>query len=140
MDAVKALLANGANVNDTTDTDGTTALLEATINGQFDVALLLIDKGADVNKVAKTGFTPLYATINTQWAPKSRYPQPQALQNQKASYLDVMEALLERARIRTSASRRSRSTSLTTTAATRTVVSSRSKARRRSGAPPTRST
>jgi ankyrin repeat protein len=96
LEAVKALLANGADVNDSTDTDHTTPLLEATINGQFDVALLLIDKGADVNKVAKTGFTPLYATINTQWAPKSRYPQPQALQNQKASYLDVMEALLKK--------------------------------------------
>jgi ankyrin repeat protein len=96
IDAVKALLANGANINDTTGTDGSTPLLEATINGQFDVALLLIDKGADVNKGAKTGFTPLYATINTQWAPKSRYPQPQALQNQKASYLDVMEALLKK--------------------------------------------
>jgi ankyrin repeat protein len=96
LEAVKALLANGANVNDTTDTDGTTPLLEATINGQFDVALLLIEKGADVNKVARTGFTPLYATINTQWAPKSRYPQPQALQNQKSSYLDVMEALLKK--------------------------------------------
>ena len=96
LDAVKALLANGANINDTTDTDGTTPLLEATINGQYDVALYLIDKGADVNRVAKTGFTPLYATINTQWAPKSRYPQPQALQNQQASYLQVMEALLKK--------------------------------------------
>lgn len=96
IEAVKALLAAGANINDTTDTDGTTPLLEATINGQFDVALILIEKGADVNRVAKTGFTPLYATINTQWAPKSRYPQPQALQNQKSSYLDVMKALLDK--------------------------------------------
>ncbi len=39
--------------------------------------------------------TPLYATINTQWAPKSRYPQPQAIQNQKTTYLEMMEALLE---------------------------------------------
>jgi ankyrin repeat protein len=96
VDAVKALLAAGADVNDATDTDGTTPLLSATINGQFDVALVLIEAGADVNKGAKTGFTPLYATINTQWAPKSRYPQPQALQNQKSSYLDVMEALLKK--------------------------------------------
>ena len=96
LEAVKALLESGANVNDTTDTDGTTPLLEATINGQYDVALYLIEKGADVNRVAKTGFTPLYATINTQWAPKSRYPQPQALQNQKSSYLEVMEALLKK--------------------------------------------
>jgi hypothetical protein len=37
----------------------------------------------------------LYATINTQWAPKSRYPQPQAVQNQTTSYLEVMGALLK---------------------------------------------
>lgn len=96
VEAVKALLAAGANVNDTTDTDATTPLLEATINGQYDVALVLIDHGADVNHHAKTGFSPLYAAINTQWAPKSRYPQPQALQNQKSSYLDVMKALLDK--------------------------------------------
>ena len=42
--------------------------------------------------------TPLYATINAQWAPKSRYPQPQAMQNQKTTYLELMEALLEAGR------------------------------------------
>src|SRR5262249_26689866 len=79
MAAVIALLDGGANVNDTSDVDHPTPPLEATINGQFDVALKLIERGADVNAAAKSGFTPLYATINTQWAPKSRYPQPQAL-------------------------------------------------------------
>src|SRR5439155_4128385 len=93
--AVVALLEGGANVNDTSDVDRTTPLIMATINGQFDVAMKLIEKGADVNAVAKSGFTPLYATINTQWAPKSRYPQPQAVQTQKTSYLEVMEALLK---------------------------------------------
>jgi hypothetical protein len=39
--------------------------------------------------------TPLYATVNAQWAPKSRYPQPQAVQSQRAPYTDVMEALLK---------------------------------------------
>ena len=41
------------------------------------------------------GATPLYATINTAWAPKSRFPQPEAVQNQKTPYLVVMEALLK---------------------------------------------
>lgn len=95
IDAVVALLDGGANINDTSDVDRTTPLLEAAINGQFDVAMKLIERGADVNIAAKSGFTPLYAVINTQWAPKSRYPQPQAVQTQKTSYLDVMQALLE---------------------------------------------
>jgi hypothetical protein len=67
----------------------------ATINGQFDVAMKLIERGADPNIASTTGMTPLYATINIQWAPKSRYPQPQAIQHQKTTYLEVMEALLK---------------------------------------------
>ena len=91
----KALLDGGANINDTTSVDHTTPLLMATINGQFDVAMKLIERGANPNIASTAGMTPLYATINAQWAPKSRYPQPQAVQNQQAPYLEVMEALLK---------------------------------------------
>ncbi len=93
--AVEALLDGGANVNVATPTDHTTPLLMAAINGQFDVALRLIARGADPNIESTAGATPLYATINQQWAPRSRFPQPQAIQNQKAGYLDVMTALLK---------------------------------------------
>jgi ankyrin repeat protein len=95
VEAVQALLDGGANINEATLTDHTTPLLMATINGQFDVALRLIARGADANIASTAGATPLYATINQQWAPRSRYPQPQAIQNQKAGYLDVMTALLK---------------------------------------------
>jgi ankyrin repeat protein len=95
IEAVAALLDGGANINVATPTDHTTPLLMATINGQFDVALRLISRGADPNIASTAGATPLYATINQQWAPRSRYPQPQAIQNQKAGYLDVMQALLK---------------------------------------------
>ncbi len=94
--AVKALLDGGAKLDDTTSVDHTTPLLLATINGQFDVALELIKRGANPNIASTAGMTPLYATINAQWAPKSRYPQPQAVQNQRAPYLDVMAALLDK--------------------------------------------
>ncbi len=93
--AVVALIEGGAKINDTNYVDRTTPLLEATINGQFDVAMKLLEKGADPNLADKRGMTPLYATINTEWAPKSRYPQPQAVQNQKTGYLELMEALLK---------------------------------------------
>ena len=59
---------------------------------------MLIERGANVNVASTAGVTPLYATINAQWAPKSRYPQPQAVQNQKTDYLELMEALLEEGR------------------------------------------
>ncbi len=95
VEAVEALLDGGAKVNEATLTDHTTPLLMAAINGQFDVALRLISRGADPNIASTAGATPLYATINQQWAPRSRYPQPQAIQNQKAGYLEVMTALLK---------------------------------------------
>jgi len=95
VNAVLALLDGGANINDTSGVDRTTPLLMATINGQFDVAMQLIARHADPNIASTAGMTPLYATINAQWAPKSRYPQPQSIQNQRTPYTDVMEALLK---------------------------------------------
>ena len=96
VEAVKALLDGGADINDATVVDHTTPLLLATINGQFDVAKLLIERGANVNATSTAGATPLYTTINAEWAPKSRYPQPQAVQNQKTDYLEIMEMLLQK--------------------------------------------
>src|SRR5262249_14702467 len=52
--------------------------------------------GADVNMQSTVAMTPIYAAINAQWAPRSRYPQPQAVQNQQTSYLDLMAALLKK--------------------------------------------
>jgi ankyrin repeat protein len=95
VEAARALLDGGADINDTSRVDHTTPLLIATINGQFDVAMLLVQRGANPNIASNVGMTPLYATLNTQWAPKSRYPQPQAIQNQKTPYLELMKALLD---------------------------------------------
>ena len=95
VEAARALLDGGADINDTSRADHTTPLLMAAINGQFDVAMLLVQRGANPNIASNVGMTPLYATLNTQWAPKSRYPQPQAIQNQKTTYLDLMKALLD---------------------------------------------
>ena len=48
------------------------ALLVATINGQFDLAGLLLERGANPNLAAENGVAPLYAAINLQWAPRAR--------------------------------------------------------------------
>jgi ankyrin repeat protein len=94
-DAVVALLDGGADINVRTKIDSTTPLLSAAINGQFDVAMTLVKRGADVNLASTHGNTPLFAVINSQWAMRSRFPQPQAVQNQKTPYLDLMEAILK---------------------------------------------
>ncbi len=95
-EAAEALLDGGADIDQASLSDGTTPLLMATINGQFDLALRLIERGANPG-IASTlnGATPLWAAVNARWQPRTRYPQPQEMGLQKATYLDVMEALLE---------------------------------------------
>ena len=96
IEAALSLLDAGADVNQVSASDATSPLLMATLNGHFDLALLLIERGADPTLAASTdGATPLFAVLQTQWAPKSRYPQPRAHDLQKAEYREVMEALLE---------------------------------------------
>ena len=89
-----ALLYAGADINRVSG-DHTSPLQIATMNGHFDLALRLIERGADPNVATDAGATPLFAALNLQWAPRARYPQPRAHDQQEATYLDVMEALLE---------------------------------------------
>jgi ankyrin repeat protein len=96
IEAVTALLEAGADVNQVSAGDRTSALLVATINGHFDLAKFLLDKGADPTMTAENGVAPLYAVLNCQWAPKSNYPQPRAYLQQKLTYLDLMSALLDK--------------------------------------------
>ena len=93
-ETVAALLDGGAGVNQARPTDGTTPILEAAINGHYDLVLRLLERGADVDQASVHGATVLYAIINKQWAPRSRMPQPTYHQQQRSSYLEVMEALL----------------------------------------------
>jgi ankyrin repeat protein len=94
--AAMALLDAGADVDQPSAGDRTTPLLIAAINGHFDLALRLLERGADPNLANTSGATPLYATINAVWAPKSRYPQQWAFAAQRTGYLDMMKALLEK--------------------------------------------
>ncbi len=96
LDAVQALVEAGADVNQLTGGDRSSPLLVAIINGHYDLAMWLLEHGADPRLAADNGVTPLYAVLNCQWAPKALYPQPRAYEQQKTSYLDLMKALLER--------------------------------------------
>ncbi len=95
LEAVRALLDGGAPIDQTGSGDSTSPLLVSIINGEFDLAMFLIERGADPNLAAGgNGATPLWAAVNTQWQPRTRYPQPQEMEQQKATYLEVMKALL----------------------------------------------
>jgi len=96
-DVASALLEAGADVNQRTAGDQSTPLVIAIINGRFDLARQLLDKGANPNLAqVNNGVTPLYAALNCQWSDKALYPQPRAFEQQRASYLDLMKALLEK--------------------------------------------
>jgi len=95
IETAHALIDAGADINQVSAGDKSSALLAATINGHFDLAKALLDRGADPGVAAENGVTPLYGAINCEWAPKSLYPQPRAYLNQKVGYLDLMAALLD---------------------------------------------
>ncbi len=95
-DTVAALLEGGADINQVSPGDRTSPLLIAVINGHFDLAMTMIDRGASVTSASEAGATPLYAALNVQWAPKAFYPQPRAYLQQQATYLDLMKTLLDK--------------------------------------------
>ena len=94
-DMAELLLDRGAGIEERSG-DGTTPLLMAAINGHFDLALSLMNRGADVDAVTDAGAGALYLTINTEWIPKSRHPQPTHRLQQEVSYIELMTGLLER--------------------------------------------
>ena len=90
-----ALVDAGADVNRTSAGDGTSPMLMAMINGHYDLAMRFLERGADPNLASHAGATPLFAAINTHWAPKSRYPQQHVYMQQDHTYMEVMEKLLD---------------------------------------------
>ncbi len=65
LGAVRALADAGADL-DLTDPDGTTALVLSVINAHYDLAALLLHKGADPDVGDSRGMTALYAAVDMQ--------------------------------------------------------------------------
>jgi ankyrin repeat protein len=95
-EAARMLLDAGMDMNRPTDGDRSTPMVVAIINGQFDIAMSLLERGADPNLVNDDGVGPLFAVLNNEWQLRTWYPQPTAGSQQKASYLEVLEALLKK--------------------------------------------
>ncbi len=93
--AARGLLEGGAPIDQVSAGEAVSPLVMALVNGQFDMAMLLVEHGANPNlAAASNGVTPLWVAINAPWQPRTRFPQPQEMEQQKATYLDVMNALL----------------------------------------------
>jgi hypothetical protein len=94
LSAIRALLDNGAKINERS-ADKSTALLIATINGRFDVAKYLVERGADVNIPSMDDATPLYGVLHVQWSKESERPQP-SIKKESTGYLELMEMMLDK--------------------------------------------
>lgn len=94
-ESVLALLEGGADLNQPSSGDGTSPLLMATVNGQYDLALELLERGADPNLTSEAGTSPLFATLERQWASWANYAHPVENRRQHATYMEVLQALLE---------------------------------------------
>ncbi|HLI82299.1 MAG TPA: ankyrin repeat domain-containing protein [Bryobacteraceae bacterium] len=73
LDSVKALLAAGADINQTTGY-GWSPLLDATQNRYYKLGAYLMDHGADVNLANKGGWTPLYLATDNRNIENGDYP------------------------------------------------------------------
>jgi uncharacterized protein len=95
MDAIRELVAGGADINLITGADKTPPMTEALINGHIDIAKYLLDHGANPNIANADGLTPLYATVDIRWRANAWYPQPNVAE-EKTNYLDFMQQLIDR--------------------------------------------
>jgi ankyrin repeat protein len=93
MEAAAALADLHVDLNATTKQEGTTALQIAIINIHYDLANLLIEKGADPNVVDSAGMTALYATVDMR-APAGMLTRPEPKLRDKLDALGLVRSLL----------------------------------------------
>ena len=96
VETVEALLDGGADI-DQQSGDGSTPLVLALLNGQYDLAMKLIARGANPNIATNTdNVSALFATLQTRWALKfTGNPQPRAQAAAESDHMAVLKALLE---------------------------------------------
>jgi len=92
-EAARALIEAGAKIDNPGTGEKMTPLVMSIVNGHYDLALYLLNSGANPNLAGDQGLTPLYATLDEEWAPYAYRPQPIA-GRAEVSYLDLMSALL----------------------------------------------
>jgi uncharacterized protein len=89
LDAVRALVDGGADVNQI-GADNTSPLLIAVVNGHYDVASLLLERGANPSTADNNGRSPLYTVIdlrNVQW---SQGPAPVLAQERHMAMIEQL--------------------------------------------------
>jgi uncharacterized protein len=92
LQCAETLLKAGAN-KDLTDPDDVSPLLLATLNFNFDVAALLVKKGANVNKWDTWGRSPIYAAVDMNTLPTGGRADRPSLD--KTTGLELIAMLLD---------------------------------------------
>ena len=93
MDSTRVLVDLGADIN-ARASDGSTALILAIINSHYELASMLVGRGADPNVADSTGMAPLYAAVDMNtlsWAIGRAAPK----QTDEIDSLDMIRLLLE---------------------------------------------
>jgi ankyrin repeat protein len=90
----QVLLDAGAKIN-TADPDGIGPVVMAIINGHYDAAALLINRGADPNLADDTGRTALFSAVDFNTMPADNRPAPKVIDNQMSS-LELIKLLLDK--------------------------------------------
>jgi ankyrin repeat protein len=91
IDAVRALLEAGANVNDLLS-DGESALIVAVANGHWELAGLLLDKGADPN-LAGGGWNALHQAVRER-RPNLGFGTPGPIATGTVDSIDVIKKMI----------------------------------------------
>jgi len=94
LESVRVLVEAGADLN-ATEPSGIGALVSSIINGHYDVAGALLEKGANPNLADSDGRTALFAAVDMNTMPVSNVPMPKVLDNRLTS-LDLIERLAAR--------------------------------------------
>jgi ankyrin repeat protein len=93
MDAINALADAKADLNATTKQEGTTALQIAVINIHYDLANLLLERGADPNVVDLSGMTALYAAVDMR-APANMLTRSEPKLRDNLDAVGIVKSLL----------------------------------------------
>jgi uncharacterized protein len=92
VEAVRALLDSGADVNETAS-NGLSVLVLAIINAHYELASFLLDRRADAS-AAGQGWTPLHQVVTTPRLSYGRFPHPS--QTGRVSPLELARKLIDR--------------------------------------------
>jgi len=99
MDAIRALVESGANIDQLNPGDSTSAMIEAIVNGHYDIAKYLLEHGGNPNLASMDGLEALYAVVDNEYSPvawsATSHTWADGTAQQKTSYLELMSALLD---------------------------------------------